>query len=82
MTKITLEQCRYFRAVAQTAGIASAVQVVGISQPAVAQAIAKLEDQTSLVLFRRLHARGMELTAQGIDFQLPSTPTQSPDILS
>ncbi|WP_282153244.1 hypothetical protein [Ruegeria atlantica] len=27
-----------------------------------------MEDQTSHVLFRRLHVRGMELTAQGIEF--------------
>jgi DNA-binding transcriptional LysR family regulator len=68
MSDITLKQCRYFRAVAQTGGIASAAQVVGVSQPAVAQAVTKLEDQTGLVLFRRLHARGMELTAQGVEF--------------
>lgn len=68
MADITLKQCRYFRAVAQTGGIASAAQVVGVSQPAVAQAVTKLEDQTGLVLFRRLHARGMELTAQGVEF--------------
>ncbi|WP_282168703.1 LysR family transcriptional regulator [Ruegeria atlantica] len=68
MVEITLKQCRYFRAVAQTGGIASAAQLVSISQPAVAQAIAKLETQTGLVLFRRLHARGMELTAQGVEF--------------
>ena len=68
MADITLKQCRYFRAVAQTGGFASAAQVVGVSQPAIAQAIAKLEDQTGLVLFRRLHARGMELTAQGVEF--------------
>ena len=68
MADITLKQCRYFGAVAQTGGIASAAQVVGVSQPAVAQAVTKLEDQTGLVLFRRLHARGMELTAQGVEF--------------
>lgn len=68
MTNITLKQCRYFKAVAQTGGIASAAHIVGVSQPAVAQAISKLEDQTGLVLFRRLHARGMELTAQGVEF--------------
>lgn len=67
MIDITLKQCRYFQAVAQTGGIASAAQVVGISQPAVAQAISKLEEQTGLVLFRRMHARGMELTAQGVE---------------
>ncbi|MDF1607819.1 LysR family transcriptional regulator [Hoeflea sp. YIM 152468] len=68
MSKITLRQCIYFRAVAQTGGLASAARAVGISQPAVAQAIRKLEDVSGLVLFRRLHARGMVLTAQGIEF--------------
>ncbi|WP_127115645.1 LysR family transcriptional regulator [Shimia sediminis] len=68
MSKITIRQCLYFRAVAETGGIASAAQKVGISQPAIAQAIRKLEDLTGLVLFHRLHARGMELTAQGAEF--------------
>ena len=68
MSKITIRQCAYFRAVAQTGGIASAARAIGISQPAVAQSISKLEDLTGLVLFRRLHARGMVLTAQGTAF--------------
>jgi DNA-binding transcriptional LysR family regulator len=68
MTKITLRQCAYFKAVAQAGGLASAARAIGISQPAVAQSISKLEDTTGLVLFRRLHARGMELTAQGKAF--------------
>ncbi len=68
MVDITLKQCRYFKAVALKGGITPAAQFIGISQPAVAQAIAKLEDQTGLVLFRRVHARGMELTAQGTEF--------------
>ncbi|WP_417423650.1 LysR family transcriptional regulator [Hoeflea sp.] len=68
MSKFTLRQCEYFRAVAQTGGLASAARAIGISQPAVAQSIRKLEDMTGLVLFRRLHARGMKLTAQGTEF--------------
>lgn len=68
MSKITIRQCEYFRAVAQTGGIASAARAIGISQPAVAQSIKKLEDMTGLVLFRRLHARGMALTVQGAEF--------------
>lgn len=68
MSKITLRQCDYFRAVAHTGGIASAARAIGISQPAVAQSISKLEDMTGLVLFRRLHARGMVLTVQGTEF--------------
>jgi DNA-binding transcriptional LysR family regulator len=68
MLSITLKQCEYFRAVAQTGGIASAALRVGVSQPAVAQAITKLEDMTGLILFHRLHAKGMELTKQGEEF--------------
>ncbi|MFA3920384.1 LysR family transcriptional regulator [Ruegeria hyattellae] len=68
MVNFTLKQCTYFRAVARSGGIASAAQTVGVSQPAVAQAISKLEDITGLVLFHRLHARGMELTTQGAEF--------------
>ncbi len=68
MIRITIRQCEYFRAVARTGGISSAARAIGISQPAVAQSIDKLEEMTGLVLFRRLHARGMELTAQGTEF--------------
>lgn len=69
MTRITIRQCAYFCAVADTGGIAAAAQSVGISQPAVAQAIRKLEDLTGLVLFVRHHARGLELTSQGAEFR-------------
>ncbi|EBA18584.1 transcriptional regulator, LysR family protein [Roseobacter sp. SK209-2-6] len=68
MTRITLRQCAYFQAVARKGGIAAAAETAGVSQPAIAQAITKLEDLTGLVLFRRLHARGMELTPQGREF--------------
>ncbi len=68
MLRITLRQCAYFRAVAQSGGIASGARTLGVSQPAVAQAVTKLEDLTGLTLFRRHHARGMELTAQGKEF--------------
>lgn len=68
MIKLTIRQCEYFQAVARSGSISAAAQTIGISQPAVAQAISKLEEATGLVLFQRLHARGMELTAQGIEF--------------
>lgn len=68
MSKITLKQCSYFQAIANKGSIAAAADIVGVSQPAIAQAITKLEDMTGLVLFRRMHARGMELTAQGKEF--------------
>lgn len=68
MIRMTLKQCFYFQVVAQRGGIAAAAETAGVSQPAIAQAIAKLEDLTGLVLFKRLHARGMELTPQGKEF--------------
>lgn len=68
MIRISIRQCEYFLAVARTGGIASAARSLGVSQPAVAQAVTKLEEMTGLTLFRRLHARGMELTKQGEAF--------------
>lgn len=68
MVRFTIKQCTYFLAVAESGGIAQAARSLNISQPAVAQAIDKLEAITGLVLFHRHHARGLELTAQGREF--------------
>lgn len=68
MVRFTLRQCAYFVAVAEHGGIAQAARAQNISQPAVAQAIDKLEQLTGLRLFERRHARGTELTAQGVAF--------------
>jgi len=68
MVRFTLKQCAYFLAVAEHGGIAQAARARNISQPAVAQAIDKLELVTGLRLFDRQHARGTELTAQGRAF--------------
>ncbi len=68
MVKLTLRQCEYFAAVAQHGGIAQAARELNISQPAVSQAIDKLEDLCGLQLFFRHHARGTELTPQGRAF--------------
>lgn len=68
MFKITLKQCAYFVAVAEQGGIAQAARVLNISQPAVAQAIDKLEDLFDFRLFERHHAQGTELTPQGRSF--------------
>lgn len=65
MVRFTLRQCAYFRAVAEHGGVAQAARALNISQPSVAQALAKLEDVTALRLFDRHHARGATLTAQG-----------------
>jgi len=68
MVKYTLKQCAYFVAVAEQGGIAQAARVLNISQPAVAQALGKLEQLFNFQLFERLHARGTELTPQGNAF--------------
>jgi DNA-binding transcriptional LysR family regulator len=68
MFKLTLKQCAYFVAVAEQDGIAQASRVLYISQPAVAQALDKLEHVFGFRLFERHHARGTELTPQGRAF--------------
>lgn len=68
MSLISIRQCAYFLAVAETGGITAAARKLNISQPAVAQAIDKLEETTGLLLFERLHAKGMVLTSQGDAF--------------
>ena len=68
MVRFTIRQCLYFLAVAEQGGVAQAARALSISQPAVAQAIDKLEQTTGLTLFVRHHARGMELTLQGRAF--------------
>ena len=68
MVNFTLKQCAYFVAVAEHGGIAQASRVLHISQPAVAQAIDKLEQLFAFRLFERMHARGTELTPQGRAF--------------
>ena len=71
MVKLTLKQCAYFVAVTEQGGIAQASRVLNISQPAVAQALDKLEHIFGFRLVERHHARGTELTPQGRAF-LPS----------
>lgn len=68
MVRLTLKQCAYFIAVAQQGGIAQASRALNITQPAVAQAIDKIEHLFGLQLFERHHARGTELTPQGRAF--------------
>jgi len=65
MVRYTLKQLYYFCAVAEHTGIAQAARALNLSQPAIAQALNKLEDQYQLTLFVRQHSRGVELTSQG-----------------
>lgn len=68
MVKLTLKQCSYFLAVADHGGITQAARALNISQPAVAQALDKLEAIYGLRLLQRHHARGTELTPEGRSF--------------
>lgn len=68
MVRFTLKQFSYFAEVAEQGGIARAARTLNISQPAIAQAIDKLEELSGLVLFERHHARGLSLTHQGREF--------------
>ncbi len=68
MVRFTLKQCAYFLAVADQGGIAQAARALNISQPAVAQALDKLEALCDLRLFVRHHARGTELTPRAAPF--------------
>lgn len=68
MVSFTLRQCAYFVAATDNGGISQAARVLNISQPAVAQALDKLEETLGFRLFERRHARGVELTVQGRGF--------------
>ena len=68
MVPFTLRQCAYFLAAAENGGISQAARALNISQPAVAQALDKLEALLGFPLFERRHARGVELTVQGRGF--------------
>lgn len=65
MVKFTLKQCMYFEAVSRCGGVAQAAREINISQPAIAQAVDKLEGLCGFPLFVRHHAKGFELTPKG-----------------
>lgn len=59
-----LRQLRYFQAVASAGRITTAARELGITQPALSIALAKLEGELGVVLFDRDH-RGVHLTESG-----------------
>lgn len=65
MFKLTLKQCRYFVAVVKYGGLAQASRKINISQPAIAQAMDKVEAICGFKAFTRHHAKGFELTHKG-----------------
>jgi len=68
MVRLTLKQCSYLAAVADHGSIAEAARALNMSQPAVAQALDKLEESYGFQLFARHQARGSDLTTQGRAF--------------
>ena len=68
MVRFTLKQCAYFLCVVEHGGIAQAARALNISQPAVSQALDKLEDMYGFRLLYRHHARGTEVTPEGRAF--------------
>jgi DNA-binding transcriptional LysR family regulator len=61
----TLRQLEYFLTAAEHSSIAGAASALGISQPSVSTALAKLEAQLGVQLFLRHHAQGVSLTPTG-----------------
>lgn len=62
------EDLRYFLAVAVTGKLGSASDLIGISQPGLTKAIARLEAELGGALFQRT-GRGMQLTELGVVFE-------------
>ncbi len=65
MLRYSLRQLEYFAATAEHSSVADAARHLNVSQPSISKAISKLEDQFSVQLFIRHHARGVSLTQAG-----------------
>ncbi|MDA0962717.1 MAG: LysR family transcriptional regulator [Proteobacteria bacterium] len=65
MLRFTLRQLSFLSATARHGGIAQAARQLGVSAPAVASALDKLEDALELKLFDRFPAQGLRLTRAG-----------------
>jgi len=63
--RITLKQCQYVLAAAETGSITGAAEKVQISQPSVSAAISALEAEFGVPLFRRNPPHGITLTPNG-----------------
>jgi DNA-binding transcriptional LysR family regulator len=71
-----LRQLRYFVRLADDGQMTTAAEALHIAQPALSQAIARLESQLHLKLFER-HSRGVALTPAGAAFLEPARATLS-----
>lgn len=68
MLRYTLRQLEYALSVLDQGSVAAAAASLGIAQPSVSAAIAKLEEQVGLQMFIRHHAQGVTATAAGLRF--------------
>ncbi len=68
MIPFTLRQIEYALAVQEHGSVAKASEALGIAQPTVSAALAKLEDLIGLQLFIRHHAQGVSASPQGAQF--------------
>ncbi|MFT3989765.1 LysR family transcriptional regulator [Aestuariivirga sp.] len=68
MIPFTIRQIEYALAVHEHGSVAAASVALGIAQPTVSAAVAKLEDLIGLQLFIRHHAQGVTAAPQGLKF--------------
>jgi DNA-binding transcriptional LysR family regulator len=66
--RFTLRQLEYALAVAEAGSVARASEKLGIAQPTMSAAVAKLEEQIGLQIFIRHHAQGVSPTPAGTRF--------------
>ncbi|HCW80768.1 MAG TPA: LysR family transcriptional regulator, partial [Ruminococcaceae bacterium] len=64
---MTLQQMKYFIAVADSGSISNAAKSLFISQPSLSEALKSLENETGLTLMVRTN-RGVTLTPDGLEF--------------
>ena len=65
MQKFTIRQLEYFAAAAKVGNLTEAARLLHVSQPAITNAIANLEEAFGQQLFQRRHGEGVTLTAAG-----------------
>jgi DNA-binding transcriptional LysR family regulator len=68
MLRFTLRQIEYAVAILDHGSVAAASQSLGVAQPTLSAALAKLEDRVGLQLFIRHHAQGVSPSPAGLQF--------------
>lgn len=81
MDRLNLEGLRYAQAVAETKSFSAAARAYGVTQPALSNGIAKLEERLGDKLFDR-SPRGVTRTAFGVRILPTAVPAHVPRALS